>query len=418
MAYNRLIVSVAPQTAAPTSARDAAGGRPAKIARPNRGHPSVLRQINERAVFEQVRRSGTISRTELSRHLGVSSTTVSKIIDRLLEARLLEDVGTFDSRRPGRPGRIYRVAVDQTQVIGVTIDVRRCAVFAATLNGDVRDESAEEFDTPRTYDGLLDRIETAARGLLRTRGRTLGLGVSVPGEVDAAAETVLLSPNLHLLNGRSPGRDLAGRLDVPATMIHETIGTCLAERAYGSARRMNDFVMIGVFEGFGSSAFVNGSLVGGRRGMAMEMGHITVDLDGLPCGCGNRGCLETVATDQAFARRVCQRQGIEMSVEQIVRLAGAGKLDVTAELDETLEYLAVGVAAAVNTFNPEAVLVCSRMFDAGRDVMDRLRERVARRALPPLLADCKILRALGDVRRGPVASILGHLTNELGPELT
>ena len=384
------------------------------------GRPSVLRRLNERAVFEEILRRGTVSRGDLSRRLGVSSTTVAKIVDRLLAQQLIEDSdapGHAEGRQPGRPGRVYRVAVDRTQVIGLTVDVRRCAVFGAGLDGDVRADTLDDFATPDTYPRLLDRLVSAVRAVARTRERTVGLGVSVPGEVDSLAQKVLLCPNLHLLDGRSPARDLSKRLKLPATLIHETVGTCLAEHAYGAARGMDDFVMIGVYEGYGCSAFVDGSLVVGHGGMAMEMGHITVDLNGPLCGCGNRGCLETLATDQAFARRVSKRLGRDAPVEEIVRLAGTGSLDVTAELDETLEYLAVGVAAAVNTFNPQAVLVCSRLFDAGRGVMGRLRERVGRRALPPLLAECELVRAAGDVRLGAVAGILDHLTASLGPEL-
>ena len=385
-----------------------------------RGRPSTLRRINERAVFEEVLRRKIVSRTDLSRRLGVSSTTVAKIVDRLLHQRLIEEMDAPDApdgRRPGRPGRVYRVAVDRTQVIGLTVDVRRCTVFGATLDGDIRADTLEAFETPDSYPQLLDRLVAASRVVGRTRERTIGLGVSVPGEVDALTQKILLCPNLHILDGRSPARDLSARLNLPATLIHETTGTCLAEHAYGAARGMDDFVMIGIYEGYGCSAFVNGSLVVGHSGMAMEMGHITVDLDGPPCGCGNRGCLETLATDQAFARRVSRRLGRDAPVEEIVRLAGAGELDVSAELERTLDYLAVGVAAAVNTFNPQAVLVCSRLFDAGRGVMARLRERVGARALPPLMADCELVRAAGDVRLGAVAGILDHLTTSLGPEL-
>src|SRR6185436_15728089 len=149
--------------------------------------------------------------------------------------------------------------------------------------------------------------------------------------------------------------------------------------------------------------------------MAGELGHVTVDLNGLKCGCGNHGCLETVATDAAFARAVSQRAGRRMEVEEIVRLAREGKIDVTAELEKTLDYLAVGIAAVVNIFNPEAVLVCSRMLDVGDDVFDRLKEKVASRALKPLMAGCRILRAEGNIRQGAIAGIIHHLTRALGP---
>jgi N-acetylglucosamine repressor len=246
---------------------------------------------------------------------------------------------------------------------------------------------------------------------------TLGLGLSTPGEVDIKHQRVLLSPNLHIIDGQSPGRDLQERLDLETVMFHETIGTCLAERAYGEVRGMNDFVMIGVYEGYGVSVVSGGKLLLGKDMMAGELGHVTVDLNGAKCGCGNTGCLETVATDPAFARAVRAATGRAMEVEEIVQLSRDGQLDVTAPLIRTLEYLAVGIGAAINIFNPQAVLVCARMLDAQPDAFERLKMMVARRALGPLLNNCQILRAEGDTRKGAIASVIQHLTHALWPAI-
>jgi len=147
------------------------------------------------------------------------------------------------------------------------------------------------------------------------------------------------------------------------------------------------------------------------------MGHVTVDLNGAKCGCGNHGCLETVATDAAFARAIAKRLGHKLEVEEIINQSRAGQLDPEPELGRTLEYLGVGVAALVNIFNPEAVLVCSRMFDARGDAFDRLCDFVNKRALSPLMRNCRIVRAEGNTRQGAIASIIHHLTHALGPVL-
>jgi N-acetylglucosamine repressor len=160
-----------------------------------------------------------------------------------------------------------------------------------------------------------------------------------------------------------------------------------------------------------------GHLVRGHEHMAGEMGHVTVDLNGAKCGCGNHGCLETVATDAAFARAIANRLGHKLEVEEIIAQSRASQLDPEPELSRTLEYLGVGVAALVNIFNPEAVLVCSRMFDAKADAFDRLCDFVNNRALAPLMRNCRIVRAEGNTRQGAIASIIHHLTHALGPVL-
>jgi N-acetylglucosamine repressor len=151
--------------------------------------------------------------------------------------------------------------------------------------------------------------------------------------------------------------------------------------------------------------------------MAGELGHITVDRNGALCGCGNSGCLETVATDASFVRAISHRLHQTLSIDEIIRMIREEKLDVSRELNETLDYLAIGISAAINIFNPEAVLVCAAMLDATPDALEQLNERVTARTLRPLMRNCRILRAKGDNRQGAVASIIHHLTNALAPDM-
>ncbi len=106
-----------------------------------------------------------------------------------------------------------------------------------------------------------------------------------------------------------------------------------------------------------------------------------------------------------------------MEVEEIIKLARTKSLDPEPQLSQTLEYLGVGVASLVNIFNPEAVLVCSRMFDAKPAAFDQLQSIVKRRALAPLVRHCRIIRAEGNTMQGAIASIIHHLTHALGPVL-
>lgn len=403
-----------------TQGKDRSGRRPlaADQTLNRKIRPALLRQLNERAVFEIVRDHGPISRAELTRQSGITAPTASKVVGTLLEAGFLEEVDSnAGSIKAGRPSKVYRLGTELVQVLGATMDVRRCSVLAAGLDGQVDPAHALEFATPSTYHELIDALADRAKTLMRRPVTTLGLGLSTPGEVDVKNQRVLLSPNLHVTDGQSPGRDLQERLGIETVMFHETVGTCLAERAYGVARGMNDFVMIGVYEGYGVSVVSGGKLLLGKDMMAGELGHVTVDLNGQKCGCGNTGCLETVATDPAFARACRAKLGRSMEVEEIVQLSRDGKIDVTEPLNQTLEYLGVGIAAAINIFNPQAVLVCARMLDARPDAFERLKKCVEWRALAPMLNGCQILRAEGNTRQGAIASIIQHLTHTLWPAI-
>ena len=160
-----------------------------------------------------------------------------------------------------------------------------------------------------------------------------------------------------------------------------------------------------------------GKLLAGHSGMAGEIGHITVEPSGRPCGCGNVGCLETVATDLALARLISQKTRKNIEIDRAIELVRSGKIEVDAEIQRTIEYLAIGIAAVINIFNPAAVFVHARMLDIHESVFPRLLELVGRRALGPAVGDCKILRASVDKLQSTVAGTIHYLTTVLGPKV-
>jgi N-acetylglucosamine repressor len=106
-----------------------------------------------------------------------------------------------------------------------------------------------------------------------------------------------------------------------------------------------------------------------------------------------------------------------VAVDEVIELARAGHVNLTAELDEIAGYLAVGVAAVINLFNPAVVFIHSPLFDIDPDLLARVIERTGQRTLPPSFAECRILRAQGKKHQGAIASAIRHLTDAIAPEV-
>ena len=195
-----------------------------------------------------------------------------------------------------------RLATATAQVLGIVIDVNRCSVVASGLDGEICEDRTHRVETLARYQDLIDALVKQARALMARPGvRTLGVGVTVPGLIDHRRGLDILSPNVHVIDGRSPGRDLGERLGIDCIMIQDQHALCMAERYYGRAKGLDDFAILDVSSGVGMGVMSGGRLVRGHSGFAGEIGHITVEPKGRPCGCGNRGCLETVASDTALA---------------------------------------------------------------------------------------------------------------------
>ena len=291
--------------------------------------PQLLSQINERSVLRVLQSRGPCSRADVTRQLEVTAPTVSKAVASLLRSGLLEE---FDVPRNGRgrPARQLRLASVSAQVLGFVIDAGECRVVSAGLDGCLDPESEVRFSTPDTYEALLDGVASRI-GLLQKSGvQTLGLGISLPGLVDSNLQTGLLSPNVPLTNGHSPGRDLTERLGFPSILLQECHALCLAERQYHNARNLDDFAILDATTGVGLAVLTEGRLLTGRGGLAGEIGHLPVAPDGVRCGCGRRGCLETLASDSALARLVSERLGQKLRQAQWPRQRpGQGELHLT-----------------------------------------------------------------------------------------
>jgi N-acetylglucosamine repressor len=302
-------------------------------------------------------------------------------------------------------------------VLGVVIDATQCRVVSASLDGALHEGGLRQFSTPGSYDGLIAELAQHATELMNANGaQTFGLGISLPGLIDDRQQRGILSPNLPMTNGQSPASDLSDRLGVECVMLQEADALCLAERHYGIAGDdLEDFAMLDVSTGVGLGVCSGGRLLKGHRGLAGEIGHITVRADGRQCGCGNVGCLETEASDSAFAWAVSNRLGEKLHIGEVLARVQSGEISVAKELEQTSDYLAIGMAAVINLFNPSTLFIYGRLFEADETLFDRLIEKTENRSLTPSFADCRIVQAQGSKRHGAVAGIVQHLTNSLVP---
>jgi N-acetylglucosamine repressor len=370
---------------------------------------SLLRQLNERRVIEALQNRGPLSRAEIMRHTGISGPTVTRAVAALLEANLLEE-GEFRAATLGRPGKVLRLA-GSAVVLGVVVGVKRCQIVSAGLDGQIHQEKPRSFATPARYVDLVEAIVRQVQRLAEDGGKPLlGVGLSMPGLLHRREKRTIVSPNLHQADGRQLGEDVQQRLGVETAILQESHALCLAERTYGLARGVDDFAMLDINEGMGLGVVNGGRIIEGHSGLAGELGHVTAVLDGRLCGCGNRGCLETVATDSALAEAVSEREGRKLAIEEVVSLLQEGELRADAEVEQVLQYLAVALAAVINIFNPSQLFIHGRIFDIGDALFDRLLKLTRPRALAPSLADCTVIRARGNKCLGAVASIIHRLT--------
>ncbi|MEV0387102.1 ROK family transcriptional regulator [Nonomuraea sp. NPDC050643] len=364
-----------------------------------------VRRLHRRLVLRSLRDHGPQPRADLARRLGLSPTTMTKVVAQLLGEGLVTEGGVESGAavRVGRPSTDVRLRADARHVIGVqvgagTVRLGLCDLRARVLRGD-----AFAFDLAgESPERVVARIAGAAAAL--AGDLLLGVGVAAPGPVDPAYRRNVLSVNLGWRD--VPFSDLLeGALGVPAVVDHNVRAMALAEARYGDTAGADPLLYVYVRTGVGAGVVIGGRpFRPGTHGVA-ELGHLRVVDKGEPCACGATGCLETVAAEPYLAAQARLALGGEPvdPLAELAEAAGEGDGRAAAVLDDLVEHLATGLAGAVNLLNPELILLGGAFDRAPGALLDRLGDAVRARSFP-------VLRDAVRVRRstlGPDAGVVG-----------
>lgn len=234
---------------------------------------------------------------------------------------------------------------------------------------------------------VVERIAQSVAGFedeLPAGARIHALGICAPGPVDHASGTVLEPHDLQGLHNTPLRQLLADRLGVPVSLDHDAKSAALGEFYYGAGRGAPALVYIVAGTGVGAAIVVDGQLFRGMRDLAGEVGHITLDRDGVACSCGSRGCVETYLGGPALERRYGELLAAEggeqadqtASGELITQLARQGHAPARQVLREAGEALGLAVAALSMILNIDLYVVGGSVSKAGELLLAPAREIV------------------------------------------
>lgn len=256
-------------------------------------------------------------------------------------------------------------------------------------------------------DALVEAAQEAATQADVPPDAILGVGLGSPGPVDERRGVVVFAPNLFWKD--VPVIELlATRLPWPCWLVNDADAAALGEARYGAGQGSDSLLYLTVSTGIGGGIIIGGRLYSGAHGMAGEFGHIVVDQAGPVCRCGQRGCLEAMASGTATARRAAEalaqgrpsvlRELSEGDPERVTaRLVGeaAERGDVLARevLNETAHYLGLGLVTLVNSFDPDLVVIGGGLAALGDVLLDPVRKAVREGALPLASREVRVVQA-------------------------
>ena len=303
---------------------------------------------------------------------------------------------------PPQSAQAYTVAID----LGGT----RFRVAAVDHGGRIVARHSELTHAEEGRDSVLRRVLAAAERIIDRVGteRVAGIGIGVPGPVNPWVGLVLQTPNLPGWHEVPIKAILEAQLHQPVQVGNDANLAAVGEHVYGAGQGTDDLIYLTVSTGIGGGVLAGGRLLLGAAGLAAEPGHMTMLPDGPRCGCGNQGCLETLASGTAIAREARRRladglpsalSGLtpeEVDAETVVEAAYRGDPLARDVMARAAGYLGLGIANLVHLFNPRAIILGGGVANAGDLLFEPVRATVQARCMPGF-RDVRITQAqLGD----------------------
>ncbi len=368
-------------------------------------------------VFSLVRDARADTRSEIGRLTGLSRTAVAARVQSLLDSGLVVETSEPERPGPGRPPARLVLDRDAGVVLAAAIGRSRTQLAVCDLEGTVlvaRDVEQEVGTTPEV---LMPRVVEALGELLdeagRAPGQVRGTGLSIPGTVDQDKAASLDSPIMTGWDGVPLSPYLAPLTSAPLFCDNDANVMALSERR-GHLEHYRDLVCVKASTGIGVGIVVGGQLVRGALGAGGEVGHTkTPAAAGLPCRCGDTGCLETVASGWALVQRA-QELGLPVEhVRDLVALAVRGEGEARQLVREAGRRIGEVLAGVVNLLNPQVVVVGGDLAGAYDPVVAGLRESLYSWATALATRDLAIVPLTHGERSGVVGCASLALGNVL-----
>jgi N-acetylglucosamine repressor len=365
-----------------------------------------LKEINKKNILKIVIDVGQISRIDISRQLKISRPTTSAYIGELIEEGLIEEIGKSDSTSSGgKKAVLLQFRVRAGYILGVMIGVKNIRIALTDLGSNiieiVKIPTEEWLGPEAVIDKLVKNIKEIIKKFKINKEEIIGIGIGATGLVDSKKGLVIFSPNLNGWNNIKLKEIIEKKIGLPAFIENECRVQAIAEKKYGLAKNIKNFVCVETGTGIGTGVFIDNRLVSGDKGMAGEVGHIITNLAGnRVCHCGNTGCLETLCSTSYLLEDIADdikksstssgKSKRSLKLEDLYNLYNQGNKIATINIEKNAEYLGIGISNTIKMFNPELIIIHGEVIKFGEKYLKKVKESVTKNTFPKVKDDYNI----------------------------
>lgn len=370
-------------------------------------------------LFQLLRDGEPRTRASLANSTGLARSTVAARIDELMRLGLITPVADAASTG-GRPPSQFALNPGARIVLAADLGASHATIAVADLAGAVLAEHSEPIDIASGPEQVLGWMVETGRGLIaglgRDHGELVAIGIGVPGPVEHSTGRPVNPPIM-------PGWDrfdvpgwVQQHLEVPVLVDNDVNIMALGEQAIAWPQTEH-LMFVKVATGIGSGIISGGLLQRGAQGIAGDIGHIRVSRNSeVPCHCGNRGCLEALASGPAIARAL-REQGVDAaSGGAVVELVKRGDLDAIQAVRQAGRDIGEVLTACVSFVNPSVIAIGGSMARAGEHLIAGVREVVYTRSMPLATEHLQIVQSAAAENAAVIGASMLAIHHALSPE--
>lgn len=298
--------------------------------------------------------------------------------------------------------------------VGIDIGGTKTAIGIVSEEGGVVVERVIHTDLTKTPQQMVRLMADVVIELQQKSSisdeQIIGVGIGIPGPLDAAAGKFSCPPNLPSWHNFEVAAEMRKHLKFPLQVQNDATSAALAEKWIGAAQSNDNFIYITISTGIGGGLFLDGKLFTGYRGNAGDIGHIVIDPSLGACICGQKGCFEWAASGTAIARQATVIRGQETSTKEAFELYAQKDSQITELVEQVFEYLGMGIVSLINTFDLEKVVIGGGVSQVGDPLFQAIRTYVRKYALSPVGKETEIVPTQLNQNAGLIgAAALIHL---------
>ncbi|MDQ0822863.1 putative NBD/HSP70 family sugar kinase [Arthrobacter sp. V4I6] len=370
-------------------------------------------------MFQILRDGRPRTRTELAEVLGLARSTITLRIEALMELGLVGFVDDAVSTG-GRPSSRIALKAGSKVVLGVDIGASHLHVAVTDLTGHRLREAARTIEITQGPDVVLQTVVELGTKLLRDSGRAatdlLAIGIGLPGPVEYRTGRPINPPIMPGWNGFDVPGHLQAHFHVPVLVDNDVNIMALGERNVAWPN-VDNLIFVKVATGIGSGIVSSGMLQRGADGVAGDIGHIRVPSGtGVPCHCGNKDCLEAVASGPAVATKL-RALGMEANTsEDVVRLVSAGSTEAVHAVRQAGRDVGEVLSACVSLINPSVIVIGGSMALTGEHFIAGIREVVYSRTIPLATQHLQIVQSSSGLDAGVLGASMLAIHHAMSPQ--